>query len=752
MLISKNWLKKHTKFDYSDSKLEEVLNSTGTEVEYISIISFNNIVVSSVLKIEKHKNADKLMVVKVTDGQQKYKIVCGANNFKVGDRVPLAKIGAKISEFEIKKTKIRGIISEGMLCSEKELGLGNDHTGIMILSSDETEGKCLNEIYEKDSIYKLDVTPNRGDCLSHLGIAREISAISTEKVMREPISLSKSAKKASDVIEVEVKRSEDCPRYFTRVIEDVTVAPSPKWLVNALSKMGLKSINNIVDVTNYILYDLGHPLHAFDMDKIDKSKIVVRRASANESITTLDGEKRNLSREELVIADNKKPIALAGIMGGENTQVSDNTKNVVIEGAEFNRKVIRKSVKNLNLNTEASYRFERGVDSRGIEHAINKAAKLIYEIAGGEILSGVVGSSIEFEQRWLDIESEKIRKYLDLDINDEQIKSILSRLGFNITGDRCMPPSFRHDITIWQDLSEEVGRIYGYDKIIPKPVVKSTKSNFTNYYLYENIKDLLVEIGLVEVYNYTFLSKDDTDLFKIKSSTLLEIENPLQPENKYLRNNLSSGLLKTISKNASFDPVEIFEIGQVFSKSAESTSVAIALTNKSKISVDMILEALNDKYGFNSKDFKITELSGDGLKPYKIKKKSVKVIELNLSKSVSDRRFDKKLLSYKIDKLDKVYRKISKYPSISRDIAIIVKKEIKSGEIEKTVYSTSDQVKRVELFDEFVSDKFGKGMKNIAFHLFFQADDKTLSDKDGNKIFKNILNKLEDEFKAKLRT
>jgi len=752
MLISKNWLKKHIKVDYNDTELAEILNSTGTEVEEVKKISLDNIFVAEVLMIKKHKNADKLKIVEVSVGNENYKVVCGADNYKIGDHVALAKVGAKVAGFNIKKAKIRGINSEGMLCSGKELGLGNDQTGILILDPETKIGERLNKIYKNDTIFDLDITPNRGDCLSHLGIAREISAVSKERVLREPISLSKSAKKISDVLEVEVKKSEDCPRYFARVVEGVTIASSPAWLIDELSKMGLKSINNVVDITNYILYDLGHPLHAFDMDKIEKSKIVVRRATGNESIVTLDGEKRDLSREELVIADNKKPIAIAGIMGGENSQVSDDTTNIVIEGAEFDRKVIRKSIKNLSLNTEASYRFERGVDPKGIEHAINKATRLIQEVAGGTILSGVVGPSEMHNEEWLNIEPDKIRSYLDLKLNDEQIKSILSRLGFNISENRCTPPSFRHDIKVWQDLSEEVGRIYGYDNITPKSIKKSSNKALSNYYLFENIKDLLVDAGLVEVYNYSFLSKEDMKIFKIRSSSLLEVENPLQPENKYLRNNLSSGLLKTISKNASFDPIEIFEIGQVFSKSKESTSLAIALTNKSKIMNEEIMNLLESKYGFDSKEFEITELSGEDLKPYKIKKKSVRVIEINLSKAVANRRFDKKLLSYKIDKAKKVYRKISKYPSVSRDVAIIIKKEVKPEEIEQQIYSVSGQIKRVDLFDEFTSDKFGAGMKNVAFHLFFQADDKTLSDKEGDKIFTSIVNKLEDEYKAKLRT
>jgi len=751
MLISKNWLKKHTKINYSDSELADILNYTGTEVEEISKVSFDGIVVATVIKIKKHNNANKLLIVEVSTGKLSYNVVCGANNFKVGDKVPLAVVGSSISGYKIRKSKIRGINSEGMLCSEKELGLGDDHTGIFILSENETEGKSLNDIFDNDTIFKLDVTPNRGDCLSHLGIAREIVAVSGEKLMKDPVSLTKSSKKSSDVITVKVKSSDDCPRYFARVVEGVTIGHSPAWLVNALSKMGLKSINNVVDITNYILYDLGQPLHAFDMDKINKSEIIVRRATGNESIVCLDGEKRDLTRDELVIADNKKPIAIAGIMGGENSQVSNETTNVVIEGAEFNRKIIRKSIKNLNINTEASYRFERGIDSKGIEHAINRAVKMIRQTAGGVILSGVVGLSIEQENKWLDIAADKIRGYLDYDINDEQIKSILSRLGFNITEGKCSPPSFRHDIETWQDLSEEIGRINGYDNITPQTIKNSSNHKRSNYHLFENIKDRLVELGMTEVLNYSFLSKEDTKIFNIKSSSLLEVQNPLQPENKYLRNTLTSGLLKTISKNASFDPIEIFEIGQVFTKKSEKTYLAIALTNKSPNSGESIINLFEDVYGFKRGDFKISELSGEELKPYKIKKSSVAVLEIDLEKALKNRRFDKNLLSYKIDKSHKIYRKISKYPSISRDIAVIIKKETKPEEVKKSIYSVSEQIVRADLFDEFTSDKFGNGMKNIAFHLSFQADDRTMSDKEGDKIFKSIVTKLENEHEAKLR-
>lgn len=751
MKISKNWLKNYIDIELSDADLERNLNYTGTEVEEITRIDFDNVVIAEVKKTEKIKGSDRLNKVVVSDGHNLYTVVCGADNYNISDKVVLAKVGSKISGIKIEKRKIRGVVSSGMLCSENELGLGDDKSGIIIVGESAKIGEKLSNLYKTDTLFDLDITPNRGDCLSHLGISREIAAFSSSKITKKPISLDTSSKKSSDVVRIEVKNDEDCPYYYARIVEGVSIGPSPLWLKESLNKMGLSSINNVVDVTNYILHDLGQPLHAFDLDKIKKSNIIVRRSLGNEHIITLDGEKRDLSRDELVVADAKEPIAIAGVMGGKNTEVSDTTVNIVIEGAEFNRKLIRRTIKNLKINTEASYRFERGIDPKGIEYAVNKAVKLIKETSGGTILSGFSSFVSDYKGKWMDIEYDRIRDYLDLDINNEEIKSILSLLGFNISNDKCLPPSYRHDIEIWQDLAEEVGRIYGYDNIKPKPINSSDVANKSNYFLIENIKDLLANFGLTEVYNYSFLSESDSDLFNLDKKRLLEIENPLQPENKYLRCDLKYGLLKNIASNSSFDPIEIFEVGNVFSRTKEETHLVIALTSKSKINLSEIIKKMIDKYQFKKDSFKLELLEFNLLKKYKIKKSGVEILEINLSRELEGKKYDKTLYTFN-NPVDKVkYRKVSKFPSITRDIAVVVNKLIKSEDIINTIFDSSKLIKQVEQFDEFISDKFGKNKKSVAFHLSIQSDDKTLSVDEGEVIFKKIVSNLNKEFNAVLR-
>lgn len=751
MKVLKSWLREYIDFNWNDQEFSDKLSSSGTLVDKFFTKIDRNIVIAQIKKISNHPNADKLKIVEVFDGSDKYCIICGASNIMVGQKVPLAKIGAKLSDTLIKKAVIREVESCGMLCSEFELGIGDDHDGIMILEDNCELGGELSEYINSDTIFDLEITPNRGDCLSHLGVAREIGAILHKSVKKSPIKLKMINEPASSALKLEVNEKKLCPNYFTRIVKNVSVGPSPEWLKSRLEICGIKSINNIVDITNYIMLDLGQPMHAFDLDRIDKHKIIIRKAKKSEKIVTIDHDTKILTGDELVIADSKKPIAIAGVMGGAYSEISNHTKNIVIEAAEFERKSIRNTSKKYSI-TEASYRFERGIDPVLIEYSLNKAAKMIQDIAGGTILSGIVGYKSNYKKHELIFNYKKINNLLGTTLNDQQINSILISLGFKISNNICLIPSYRSDVSIWQDLAEEVVRIYGLNKIKLSPIKKTPAPKKSSYYYNEYLKDILASIGFNEIFSYPFMSESDLKNSKLKANDLLEVINPTQPENKFLRNSLIPGLLKSISKNPTFDPIMMFEIGNIFSKKKESTYLGVAtsgkmafeLINKAK---DLLLNTLN----LNINQDKIRELKREELRKLKIKKPSVYAFELDLT-SLNDSIHvpEKKLgLNTTTDKVR--YRPVSKYPSYTRDLAFVLNKKIKSNDVSKTIYDTSDLVNRVELFDEFSSNKLGKNKKNLAFHVNLQSSSKTLEDKEAKQIVLKIINSIIKKYNAKLR-
>jgi len=748
MKILRSWLEDYTDIPYSDEELAERLSLSGTAVESIEKGIDDRVVVAEIKRIEPHPNADRLQLATVSTGGQEFRVVCGAPNIAVGQKVPLAQIGAKLPGGELGKATIRGVESVGMLCAADELGLGDDHSGIIILSDTHIVGKPLNHYLGKSTIFDFEITPNRGDCLSHFGIAREAAALLDKQIKREPMSVSTISKKVSDSLEVEIEKTEICPQYQARIIENITIKESPQWLKDRLVSLGQKPINNIVDATNYIMLDLGQPLHAFDAEKVGK-KIIIRKSKKGEIVETLDGVKRELDNKTILITDEKKPIAIAGIMGGQNSEISNSTTAVILEAAEFDPVSIRKSAKLLNLSTDANYRFERGIDSGSVEYALNKAANLIAEISGGKILSGIAKAGERKKVDAVKIETEKIRQLLGLNIRDDQIIHILKLLGFVISNDNCTAPSWRRDINTWQDLAEEVGRIYGYDKIIPVKIAKSNKPKESGYFFDELVKDILKKNGFSEIKTYPFLSEDDIKAAQIKASSLLEVANPIQQENKYLRNSLVPNLLKSVAKNPSFDQTFLFELGHVFTKDEEINVLGIAAAGKdAKKLIEVTAKDLLDSAGI--KDLEISEISRDDLGRFKIRKPLTYVGEIPLGK-FADKYLETNQPVLKIN-TDKVhYRQVSKFPAITRDLAFIVDKKVKPDEVTDMIYSVSDLVNRVELFDEFTSDKFGKGKKNVAFHLYLQMMDRTMKDTEADTIIKKIVNKINKEFAAELR-
>jgi len=750
MKILKSWLKDYVDIKQSDTKIADLLTFSGTLVEEIIGQLDDKIISAKILEVNPHPNADKLRLAKVDTGKGELEIVCGAPNIEAGQIVPLAMAGAKIGGEKIKEVEIRGVKSAGMLCSEKELGISDTHDGIMLLPEKTPVGLPLNEVIDSDTLFDIEITPNRGDCLSHIGVAREYAALTEQNIKTKEFQIDKPTGK--DTLSVKILSPELCYQYYGIIIEGVKIGPSPDWLVARLEAMGVGSINNVVDITNFAMFDMGQPLHAFDRKKINNDSIVVRNAKKCEKIITLDGQSKTLDSEMLVIADPEKAVALAGVMGNLNSEIDEKTTSIILESAEFERKSIRKTAKKLNLTTEASYRFERGVDPAGVKKSIEKAASMILEICGGDIVGRRAEIANDYKNPWVTFEIDKINDLLGTGIEEDKAKDYLFKLGFEAKEDNFQAPSWRHDITIWQDLAEEIGRMYGLNNIKFSIAPEKPKPESNLYYFKELIKDSLVAAGFSEVWTYSFLSEKDLAALNLNHKDLLEVANPVQPENKYLRNYLVPGLLRAVAKNPLFDPVCIFEIGNVFTEKNEETNLAIVCAgkNSSKL-INEALKALERDLDIPDGQFKTRESSREDLTRFKIKKPLVLSIEIPVHTLYDKTKLDKKAIDLKLEKKPVFYRPISRFPSLTRDLAFILDKNILAQDIINLIYEQSVLINRVELFDEFVSDKFGKDMKNLAFHIDLQHASKTLTDKEADEVIKKIVSIIEDKFGAKLR-
>ncbi len=750
MKILKSWLQDYIDIEnISDQELDNKITFSGIEVEGIIKSIDDKVVVAQIIKIEKHPNADRLQLATVFNGASEQVVVCGAPNIEIGQKVPLAQTGAILpGGFEIKSATIRGVESNGMLCAADELGLGEDHNGIIVLPEDTKVGTKFNEISRGDTVFDLKPTPNRGDCFSHIGIAREIAALTNQSLKKDDIDIENPEQ--SD-LSVSIESGQDCMRYLGTFIKDVKIEESPEWLKKRLLAIGAKPINNIVDITNYVMQDLGEPLHAFDATKVLDHSIIVRRANDLEDIVTLDGEIRHLTPDNLVIADKEKAIAVAGVMGGQNSEISKDTTEIILEAALFASTVIRKSSKILNLSTEASYRFERNVDPLVIELALNKATKMITDIAGGQVIDIKKQIAKEYETREITVPYDKINSILGLELANDKINDILSSLGFTLENNVAKVPSWRADISIWQDLAEEVGRVYDLNKITPVPLPKTTLPPKSNYYKKEFIKDILVENGFSEIAAYSIISEEDAKVANLDVTNLLELANPVQPENKYMRNSLIPGLLKTIAKNPTFDPILIFEVGNVFTKESENTNIALASSGKNaKKMLEKALESLKRELNYQE-PIEINELSRDELLKYKIRKPVTYFLEISTEKLIENSNFEEKDLSLKIFAKNIHYRPISKFPSLTRDLAFILNKDTDADMVADIIYNVSALINRVELFDEFAHERFGDNNKNIAFHLYLQHAERTLTDIEADDIINTVVKEVENNFSAKLR-
>lgn len=800
MKISLNWIKEYINLDgISIEEIIDKLTMSGLEVEDVvnQIEIYKNFIIGEVKSVAKHPNADKLSVCEVFDGSNILQVVCGASNVAANQKIVFAPVGTIIpnGNFEIKKAKIRGVESFGMICAEDELLLSDDHSGIMVLDEKLLPGTSLSEALAlNDVIIELAVTPNRPDALSHIGVARDLSAIFHRELKLPEIKLNEIEQSCEDIASVEILDSINCPRYCAKIVTDVVIKESPHWLQNKIKSIGLRPINNIVDVTNFILHEIGQPLHAFDLDLLADKRIIVKSLASQTEFTTLDSKKRELPSGTLMICDAQREVAIAGIMGGENSEITSSTKNILIESAYFNPSSIRRTSKLLQLQTDSSYRFERGTDPNITKFAAERAAQLIAEVAGGKILKGTVDVYPQkIIRKELTLRFNRLNKILGFEIDKTKVISILKNLGFEIIDEsenlvNVTVPTFRPDVEREIDLIEEVARINGYDNIPIVPKISVTLEKKEDHQKFEDsVRDIFVGLGFNEMINNPLISEKEAALF----GNPIKLANPQSIEMSYLRTSLLSGALSSVKRNLNFGNKDLmlFEIGNVFNAINlaeinsfddlnESQNLILVLTGKEQLKtwnakeknfdffslksyVDAFLSKIslekfaNDSYYSSENQIfiysyqKIIEnkVIGSG---GKIKKDILDLFDIQSDIFV----FEFNLTEIKkINKPPIKFIEPLKYPKIIRDFAFIFDKNILFEEIEKFIYSLSvNLLKKIDLFDVFENESLGNNKRSLAFRLEFYDEKRTLTEEEVEREFNFIIEKITTKFNAKLRS
>lgn len=799
MKLSYNWLKEYIDIPYSPEILADKITMAGIEVEEIIDKGDvpNGVVVGEILERNPHPNADKLSICRVSDGNEVFDVICGAPNCISGLKTAFAKIGTVFidgdKKFKIKKCKLRGQASYGMLCSEKELGLSDKADGIMEFPSEAETGVPLTDEIESDIVFEVETTPNRPDWLSHWGIARDIATLTGNELKFPEIPELKQSSSDFGNDTVELKAPELCPRYTARIIKNVKVAESPGWLKNHLSSIGLRPINNIVDITNFVLHELGHPLHAFDLAKLADSKIIVRNARKKEKMKTLDETELELDESVLVIADAEKPVALAGIMGGLHTGVENDAVDILLESAVFSPASIRTSSRDLNISSDSSFRFERGVDWNMAETASNRATSLILDIAGGELVSELIDvSGKKPDNPKFICRFDRIRSLTGLKISNDEIIKIFKSLGISVQKTdkqktEITAPLYRLDLTREADLAEEVARIYGLDKVenIPVKAVLGGERNDDSYYKYQKINSSLLSLGLTECVNYSLLDKKNALLdSRFKENSLLKLKNPLSRDLEYMRPSLLAEMLNSVERNVSrqISDLQLFEFGRVFCTDEklfpeERYECCIALTGRKH--PERFSEELEEHYDFfdikgiiedffdknNISDCELCGISNDNFTPGevakykkdgktlaffgKIKKEICSKMRLNNNLYVAVIELDAVLDSVRVEN---EHEEVSVFPSVSRDVAFVAEEKLSNQKVIDFIRKSGlKNLEDVRLFDIFRDKNIGENKKSLAYKLTFRHPEKTLTDKEINTAYEKLRKKLQSDLNVELR-
>tara|TARA_B110000046_G_scaffold79705_1_gene87747 strand:+ start:883 stop:3309 length:2427 start_codon:yes stop_codon:yes gene_type:complete len=808
MKISYNWLKQFIKIDWSAEKTSELLTDLGLEVEGIDVFqsikgALKGIVVGHVLTCEQHPNADRLKITTIDVGEKlPLKIVCGAPNVAKGQKVAVAKIGTTLYNNEgevwtIKKGKIRGEESHGMLCAEDEIGLGKSHDGIMILEAALEIGTALADHYnfEDDLVYEIGLTPNRSDAMSHYGVARDLMAgLSQHGINTKLISPSVSGFHIDNrglKIDINVDDKIKAPRYCGLTISNIVVKDSPQWLQNRLKSIGLSPINNIVDSTNYVLHDLGQPLHAFDADKITGKKINIKTVKSGTKFITLDGVERSLHEEDLMICDQDKPLCIAGVFGGENSGVTQSTSSIFLESAYFNPISIRKTAKRHALNTDASFRFERGIDPNITKYALKRAALLITEIAGGKITSDLIDeypNKIEDSQVFLSF--DKTYKLIGQEIPKETIKSILSALEIKVnniteTGLGLTIPAYRNDVQREVDVIEEILRVYGYNNIGITNKLNASISNtskFENHKIENIVANQLVGQGFYEIMtNSLTTDKYNSISEQLDPDNNVKILNPLSTDLSIMRQSLIFSGLETLAFNINRQQsdLKLFEFGKTYhdfdDQKEEFNHLSILITgnktekrwNSKKTEVGYfylkgLVTGIFDRLGI--KKFKSLPLSNDIFsegqqlsvgKHSLVEFGSLKTNALNnfgISQNVFCANFNWNNLLKVINQNTIKFKDISKYPEVKRDLSLLIDEDITFEKLYKLAkQSENNYLKDINLFDVYRGDKLENGKKSYSISFTLQDNKQTLKDSQIDKIMSKIQKRFESELGAELR-
>lgn len=798
MRVSLNWLREFVDIDRTPDQLADDLTMLGLEIESVERMGegIEQVVVGKVLTREPHPDADKLSLCTTDIGNgEPLQIVCGADNFQPGDKVPTAVVGATLpGGFQIGRRKMRGVESQGMMCSASELGVGEGHDGLLILPEDTPVGQDIRAALGLDDVvYEIEVTPNRADWAGMIGVARELAALYRVPLRLPESSVTECGEEASALSSITIENADLCPRYAGRILTGVTVGPSPMWLAQRLVAAGQRPINNLVDVTNYILMETGHPLHAFDLDRLSGQRIVVRDAKQGETIKSIDEEVRALSADMLVIADSSQPVAIAGVMGGFHSEVTDETQRVFLESAWFNPVSIRKTARSLNMITESSQRFQRGADPDMVPYALNRAARLMAEVAGATIHPGVLDAHPEpAETRRVALRFQRCNAILGTALSSEDQIGPLTRLGFEAedvtdSGAVFAVPKRRHDVTLEADLIEEIARLVGYNNIpATLPRVRQSKEVFApETHEIRRLRDLLVGIGLSQMINMSFGTPEGTRSagIPLDSENMVALMNPLSETMSHMRYSLIPGVLAAVARNLrrGAERIAVFEIGPVYRMASgedlpqQSTRLSIALSGSRSarhwsvtpqhvdyFDLQGIVDAVFDTFPLK---LQLMEHGGDTLQPGQgadilHKKQSIgllgevhpqvrKAFDLDTAVYIAEIDLDT-LLSR--GQAAPQFQPMSSFPASLRDLAVVVDAATPAGDLVAAAKNAGGKsLASVEVMDIYTGEPIPAGKKSVALSLSFQSFEKTLTDKETDKACQKIIGRLETAHGAQLR-
>ncbi|MEX2190764.1 MAG: phenylalanine--tRNA ligase subunit beta [Bacteroidota bacterium] len=803
MKISHQWLRTLVPVTLSPEKLADGLSMMGLEIESFEDLGkrLAGFFVGEVLSVDKHPNADRLTVCKVSVGNQTLQIVCGAPNVAVRQKVAVGMEGATVPHDQhaidetplvLKKTAIRGVESQGMICSEYELGMGDDRSGILVLDPSAKVGTPLaRQLGKNDIIYDIEITANRGDWLSHLGVAREVGALIGKKVTIPSVKLRESREHVSKHAKVILLDKQGCQRYVALVFRNVRIGPSPQWLQNRLLSVGIRPINNIVDVTNAVMFETGQPLHAFDYDKIKGSSIVVRGAKEGEVFTTLDGKPRALKAGSLLICDAERPIALAGIMGGLNSEIGESTTNVLLESAWFDPVSVRRTSRYLGLSSDASQRFERSVDPEMCLYAAQRAGNFFQEVAGAEVLKGAVDArSKKGKETLIKLRISKVNAILGTNLTTGRVSTLLQRLGLEIRRKGVdavvvRPPSYRRDLAVEVDLIEEVARMYGYNNIETQTSARlgTVATNQTN--LEDEIRNLLVGGGFNEI---VVNSLQERSLATLEKSKPVEVLNPVSVDMEMLRTSLIPGALEVLERNFNRGAkgLRLFECGKVFWRVSDSGETVEDYREEQRLLLVLTGDHFNRHYSEKQRKYDILDLKGevegliskffldkyrlisyDNGKPLSVDNISIEIqgtytgflgrlrkeigAKFGIEEEVLVAELSMNVLS-SLWKKDRKFQSLNRFPSVTRDLAFVVGTNVPQGNVERAIREAGGTLlSSVFLFDLYAGEQVGAGNKSLAYALEFQPTDRTLTDEEVNGIVSKIIRHVQTACGATVR-